>query len=59
MITWARRFPTLRLAYQDAGERFIAAQRQSDRVLGGNYGAGGPSLPGLTRQSMLACGLKY
>jgi DUF3053 family protein len=23
-------------AYQDAGERFIAAQRQSDRVLGGN-----------------------
>ena len=23
-------------AYQDAGERFVAAQRQSDRVLGGN-----------------------
>ena len=28
-------------AYQDAGERFVAAQRQSDRVLQGNYGAGG------------------
>jgi len=23
-------------AYQNAGERFVAAQRQSDRVLGGN-----------------------
>ena len=26
-----------RILMLDAGERFVAAQRQSDRVLGGNY----------------------